>query len=85
MTDEATVREAAPTDWTRMTELLTQLGYATRPDADLAEQIAPLQERGGVVVAEVDGHVSGFASYDRWFAFAENTWPHPRDGPRVRR
>jgi GNAT superfamily N-acetyltransferase len=69
-----TLRDATQSDGANIARLLTQLGYAMPPDTDLAGRIASTRERGGVVVAEIEGLVAGFASHDRWFAFAENTW-----------
>jgi GNAT superfamily N-acetyltransferase len=68
------VRDPISTDWAAIAELLGQLGYPLPPGADLAERTALSSERGGVVVAEVEKRVAGFASYDRWFAFADNLW-----------
>jgi GNAT superfamily N-acetyltransferase len=72
--DRTSVRDAISTDWSVIAELLGQLGYPPLPGTDLAERTALSSERGGVVVAEIEKRVAGFASYDGWFEFAENLW-----------
>lgn len=73
-TSRINVRDATSTDWTAIAALLDQLGYPPTPGTDLAERTAASNERGGVVVAEIERCVAGFASYDRWFAYADNLW-----------
>lgn len=68
------VRDAAAGDAAAMAELLTELGYPSRPQA-VRERLRALASGAGRAVVAVDrgGRVVGLATYDAWFAFAEGS------------